>query len=97
MRNGSVNSKARRRSAEAAWPLEPDFVRPQTEGEQPQARGTITTKRPSAEQMDKRTKKSRLTVGFGREDEKVEEWNTHSKHPSRLTLTLRPTLCPITD
>ena len=38
-----------------AWPQEPDFVRPQTEGEQsqgaqPQARGTITMKRPSAEQ-----------------------------------------------
>ena len=67
-------NKARSRSAEAAWPQEPDFVRPQTEGEQPQARGTITTKRPSAEQMDK-DKISRLTVGFGREDEKVEEWN----------------------
>ena len=74
MRNGSVNSKARRRSAEAAWPQEPDFVRPQTEGEQPQARGTITTKRPSAEQRDKDKKFSpngRLWPG-GRESGRVE-------------------------
>jgi len=74
MRNGSVNSKARRRSAEAAWPQEPDFVRPQTEGEQPQARGTITTKRPSAEKMDKDKKISpngRLWPG-GRESGRVE-------------------------
>jgi len=43
-------NKAKRRSAEAAWFHEPAFVRPQAEGEQPQARGTITMKRPSAEQ-----------------------------------------------
>ena len=48
-----LSNKARSRSAEAAWPQEPDVVRPQTEGEQPQARGTSTMKRPSAEQMDK--------------------------------------------
>ena len=47
-----LSNKARSRSAEAAWPQEPDFVRPQTEGEQPQARGTITMKRPSAEHAD---------------------------------------------
>jgi len=55
-------------------PQEPDFVRPQTEGEQPQARGTITMKRPSAEQMDKDQNFSpnvRLWPG-GRESGRVE-------------------------
>ena len=67
-------NKARSRSAEAAWPQQPAFVRPQTEGEEPQARGTITMKPPSAEQMDKHKKISpngRLWPG-GRESGRVE-------------------------
>ena len=50
----SLINKAKRRSAEAAWFHATmsllAFVRPRAEGEQPQARGTITMKRPSAEQ-----------------------------------------------
>jgi len=74
-RQCALINKARRRSAEAAWSQEPAFVRPQTEGEQPQARGTITMKRPSGVCRACRwirTKISRLTVGFGREDENAE-------------------------
>jgi len=81
-------NKVRSRSAEAAWPQEPDVVRPQTEGEQPQARGTITTKRPSAEQMDKDSKTSRLTVAL---------WPGGRESAGRVEDPLKTPLSPHSD